>query len=244
MVPTPRALALAAPVHALLNQAALLVRPERFDPASAQGVVRVFATDAATETAVVPWVEAVARAAPRLSFHVLPLVADVTTALARAEADFAIDVYPVVAEGCHVRHLFHDRLVCVLRRGHPAARGRFTRARYRTLRHIQVTGTGGGGTALETELARLGIERDIVFRLPNFATAPYIASVTDWALTIPSTRAYRSAKRFPLAVLPLPFALRAIPLSLLWHDRTALSPLHAWLRDMLLAQFPGDKPPR
>jgi DNA-binding transcriptional LysR family regulator len=229
MVPTPRALAIEAPLRRLLADAEAVVQPERFDPSKANAVIRMLANDAATEAVVAPWVRRLSAIAAELRFEIFGFSEAVRGDLARGVADFAIDVFPDPVEDCHVRHVFVDRYVCIVRAGHPVVRGRMTPELYTRLGHIQITGSGGVGLILERELARLDVHRRIVFRTPSMATAPVVIAQSDWVLTVPSARAVRSAHRFGVKILPVPYPLPPIPLSVLWHERTDRSPLHRWM---------------
>lgn len=233
MVPTPRALSVAAPLRRLLAEAKELIRPDHFEPAAVADTVRIMASDAATEAVIAPWVTAMTLRAPGLRYDVVPFTADVAEALARGTVDFAIDVFPDPLENCRVEHLFLDRFACVVRTGHPVVAAGLTPERYAALDHIAITGTGAFVTILEQELSRLGVRRIVRFSTTSMTTAPFVASQTDWIATVPSARARRSVRRFAVDLLPLPFPLREIPLSVLWHERTDASPLHRWMRGHL-----------
>lgn len=234
MMPTPRATAFHLPLRHPMIDVANMIRPAEFDPREASAVIGIAATDAAIESVVTSRIRDLAVLSPGLRFEIGAIALETPEARSRGDVDFAVDVYPDPIEGFHVSHLYFDRFVCVLRKHHPAARSRLTRRVNSRLHHLQVTGAGGGGNILEMELARLGISRKIAVRMPSLATAPFKASQTDWALTVPSTRARLSAKRFAIAVRPLPFPVRAIPLSPLWHERTDASPPHQWMRARLM----------
>ena len=235
MVPTPRAQAIAGPLRRLLAEARDLIRPDHFDPGAIDDTVRMMASDAATEAVVTPWVNAMAAQAPGLRYDIVPFTADVAETLARGAVDFAIDVFPDPPENCRVEQLIVDRFACVVRAGHPVLSDGdgLTPERYAALDHIAITGTGAFVTILEQELARLGVRRNVMFSTTSMTTAPFVASQTDWVLTIPSARAHRSVKRSGAAMLPLPYPVREIPLSVLWHERTEASPLHRWMLECL-----------
>lgn len=233
MVPTPRALALAEPLQHMLAEVTVMIRPGPFDPAAVDATVRLMASDAATEAVVTPWVNAMAPIAPRLRYDVVPFAVDAVDSLARGTVDFAIDVFPDPIDGCRAEHLIVDRFACVTRADHPAISEGMTRELYESLDHIAITGTGAFVGILEQELARLGVRRNVVFRTTSMATAPFVASQTDWVVTVPSARARRSEQRFGVRTFPLPLAVREIPLSVLWHERTETSPLHRWMRACL-----------
>lgn len=244
MVPTPRARELVGPLEVWLSDAAGLLTPATFDPATAEGVLRIMTTDAATEAVVTPWICELAKHAPGLRFELTALTSPVSSALARGDADYAVDTFPEPIPDCHVQHLLDDRFVCLVRTGHPRIRESLSTKEYQDALHIQVTGSGGGNELLEQELARFGVRRRIIVKTPSIVAAPYIVARSDWLLTIPNVRAQRAAKRYPIEVLPLPFPVRDSPLSLLWHNRVERSGLHRWARRRLaeLDPPPGSDP--
>lgn len=234
--PTPRAVALMPDLQRLLHEATDLIRPHAFDPAAARGTVRFASTDAVTESVLTPWIRDIAARAPALRYEVVNLGPENFGALAKGDLDFAVDVYPDPIEDCRIEPLAVDRFVCLVRRGHPDLSGQaLTRKRYAALSHVQLTATGGGGGLLERELARVGVTREVILGMASMTTAAYVVSQTDWAITINSIRARTSAQRFALDIHELPFKLRHIPLSAVWHRRTDQSPLHLWLRERLRA---------
>jgi DNA-binding transcriptional LysR family regulator len=123
MVPTPRAMELVGPLEAWLSDAAGPLTPATFEPASADGVIRIMATDDATEAVVTPLICDLARDAPGLRFELSALKSPVSAALTRGDADYALDTFPESLPGCHVQHLFDDSFVCLVRTGHPTVRG-------------------------------------------------------------------------------------------------------------------------
>lgn len=244
MIPTQRAAELVGPLEVWLSDAVGLLTPSNFDPASAAGVLRIMTTDAATEAVVTPWICDLARHAPGLRFELSALASPVSAALARGDADYAVDTFPDPGPDCHVQQLIEDRFVCVVRTGHPTIRGPLSAADYQNALHIQVTGSGGGNEFLEQDLARFGVRRRIIVKTPSIVAAPYIVARSDWVLTIPNVRARRAARRYPIEVYSLPFPVRDSPLSLLWHNRVDRSGLHRWARGRLakLDPPPGSDP--
>ena len=73
MLPTARALELAAPVKQLLSDIEQLLQPAHFDPRSAELTLRLAATDYALSAVVVPFLAALRERAPGIRLAVLPV---------------------------------------------------------------------------------------------------------------------------------------------------------------------------
>ena len=73
MLPTARAEALAGPLRKLLSEAGALLTPLAFDPATAQGTLRIAATDYAQAAVVLPLLAILRDQAPGLRIAVQPV---------------------------------------------------------------------------------------------------------------------------------------------------------------------------
>ena len=132
----------------------------------------------------------------------------------------------------------------LVRRGHPVERERVTAKVYAALRHIDIEialgRTGMGHKLAMEELRRLGLERNVVARVPFFMTAALIASKTDFVASVPRRAAEVFTQLLPLAIVETAFALRPMPMSLVWHERTHEDAGARYFRDLVLrAVGPG-----
>ena len=73
LLPTPRTEALAVPLKRMLAKAEALLQPATFDPATAQGTLRIAATDYAQAALVLPLLAVLRREAPGLRIAVQPV---------------------------------------------------------------------------------------------------------------------------------------------------------------------------
>jgi hypothetical protein len=76
----------------------------------------------------------------------------------------------VTAPEVRTQALFRDRLMGVVRLGHPLARGQVTPARYAAGRHICVSRQGFEKGPIDEALAAMGLEREFVTIVGGFAT--------------------------------------------------------------------------
>ena len=127
-----------------------------------------------------------------------------------------------------VQALFRDRLIGVVRRGHPLSRGKITPSRYVAGRHVHVSRRGLDRGLIDEALQPLGLERKIVTVVTGFATAVALARHTDLVATVPER--HTGNLRAGMHTFRLPVAVPEITVSLLWHPRLDADPAHRWLR--------------
>src|SRR3546814_13445260 len=65
-----------------------------------------------------------------------------------------------------------------------------------------------------------GEKRSIGLNVPNFLVLPYIVANSDMIATIPTNFARMSAEQHAVRVLPLPFPVAEINVTMVWHGRT------------------------
>lgn len=243
MLPTPRALALAAPLSAILDgirQA--LAPPDAFDPEHAQRTFVVSALDTTQAVVVPPLLERIARAgARRIELSTAPLRSEGETfaQLATGRRDFAIGRFVSPPSGIRCRTLYRDRIVCVVRRSHPRVRGRLTLKRYLAESHLSAESFDPieRPFTIERLLAGQGLNRRVVGRVENLAMAPLVVARTDLLCTAPERTIAPFAEGLGVRLLPLPFDAPEFELHLAWHERNDGDAGHAWLRGLILDEM-------
>jgi DNA-binding transcriptional LysR family regulator len=232
MVPTPAAEALIGPVReALTRLRSGLGARTRFDPATSQRVFSVAMGDVAAST-IAPAIARRLAAAPGVRFNIVQIErAKVAHELATGGIDFAVDI-PVVARADleSVPTGTSARYVCVLRRGHPEARGRLTLPRFLALQHVVVSSRRSGRTALDHALAALGERVRAAMRMAHYHAAFEVVKASDLALTAPQS----IAQQFDVMRRPLPFAVPSPGFHLFWRRDARHDPAHVWGRQTLL----------
>jgi DNA-binding transcriptional LysR family regulator len=124
--------------------------------------------------------------------------------------------------------LFRDRLVGVVRTGHPLAKGRMTAARYAAGQHVTVARPMLERGPIDEALDALGLERRSVIVVGGFASALALARGSDLIATVPERHTGRL--RTGMRSFPLPVAAPKFTVSMLWHPRLDADPVHRWLR--------------
>jgi DNA-binding transcriptional LysR family regulator len=232
---TPRAAALGARVSRVLSEAASIVAPAVFDPATARGRFSIACLDHMALT-LIPDVNArLERYAPGLDLDVPPSRGNNVELVTNGTAGVALGVFDddTLPAGIYRRKLHDDHLVCLLRNGHPALSARLTPKRFAALSHVLVTIDGRGGERVDAALAQHGLHRRIAMRLPHFLVAPMVVAKSDMALVLPYRLARHVALAMPVTLVKLPVEAPHFVQSMIWHERTHDDPAHGWLRQQI-----------
>jgi DNA-binding transcriptional LysR family regulator len=235
ILPTPRAEALARPLKRLLADAESLVAAPRFDPATARHTVTISTTDYMQHAVVVPCIAALRRKAPGIKVAVRPLaIAELTTQLARGEADLAVTLPEFAAPDLSSRLLYRERYVGVVGRQHPLRSARPSLAEFCRFDHVLVSPTGGGFKGPTDEaLAALGRKRDVSVSVPGFLILPELLRADDLIAVVPERLLRGNERR--LRAFPLPLRIPGFDVIAVWHARLHEDPAHQWLRELLAA---------
>jgi DNA-binding transcriptional LysR family regulator len=236
MRPTPRALALAAPLHRLLGELDdVVAAAPTFEPARAQRRFRIATADYGAAVLVPPLLAHLRRAAPGVALAVTEASGDVAAQLEAGELDFALMPRRAGPAGLIWKTLFTERFVCLTRAGLVP---RLTLDRFCALGHVVVTPRGRPGNPVDDALARRGRTRTIALTVPSFLAAPLAVVDTDCVTTTPARIAARLAAPLGLAIHAPPIALGGLTIALGWHEAMRADPGHAWLRALIVRTGP------
>ncbi len=233
IIPTERALALAGPVKQILSKVENLLRPQVFEPATADMVLTLAATDYALQAVVVPFLSLLRREAPGIRVAVLPVQDKRLHAqLERGEIDLALVTPDDAPTDLHARPLFDEHYVCAMRANHPAIRrGKLTLDRFCALDHALVSYTGGSFQGVTDDaLARLGRTRRVALSVTSFLVLPEILRQSDLIAVVPSRLV---AHADGLARIAPPLDIPGFTKSMAWHERTHHDAAHRWVREAL-----------
>lgn len=233
MLLTPRALALKDQIHHVVTEARRAFEPDK--PFAPKQLTRTFVVHASDYVLTIIgaavdrilWQEA-----PGVCVRFVPNTPDDPSLLRDAGSDLAVGIYGDLPQEMRHRQLLTDRFVCVLRKDHPAAGGRFTLEDFLRLPHVQVAPRGKPGGYIDDVLRERGHARSVARAVPYFLTALQLTAETDYVLTISERIARRYESQWKLAVFDVPLKLRPYALSLVWHPRVDVDAGHRFLREV------------
>jgi DNA-binding transcriptional LysR family regulator len=235
MAATERALAVAGPLRAaLLALEQGLEPPQAFDPAKAERGFTILTNDFVAFALLPRLLPRLEREAPGVRLQVRAWQEhSVPPDLARGDADLVLGFNRGLPSGHHAARLFDDRFVFVARKGHPLVRGKITLATYTKLSHIIVSQEPNARGVIDDALATRGLSRHVALRLSHFLLVPPIVATTDHVAALSELVARPMAEQLPLQLLKMPIEGGGATVHMAWHERTAASPAHVWLRGLV-----------
>jgi DNA-binding transcriptional LysR family regulator len=236
MQPTPRALALKEPVQRVLAAVkGEILDTGGFDPTTE---IRPYtlATPDIGETLFLPRVVArLAQEAPRVNLRskvVRPR--HLEDALEAGEVDLAIGYFPDLARPTTMQQtLFTHGFACLARTGHPLFKNGLTLEAFLEAHHIVVGAEGSSQELFEDALAKRGLERRCVLRIPHFMSVPFVVASTDLIVTVPRSLTAFFLGLVNLQVLDPPIDVPEFAVKQYWHRRFHHDARVIWLRTMI-----------
>ncbi|MFI6041224.1 LysR family transcriptional regulator [Nocardia sp. NPDC051321] len=234
MTPTPRALAVRAQVHALVQQAQLVLSSEHdLDLTTLDRTFTLKGHDAVVNTIGPDLLAAVRAQAPGVRLRLLAEADTDTDELRHGHVDLEIGSnLPVSAD---IRHdvMASDRLVVAVPADHPAHA--FTLENYVGAEHITVSRRGRLHDPIDDLLSARGLTRRVVATVPTVAAALRFVRRGDLVTTVPERMTGAAAAELGLRLMPLPLEPISIPMIVAWHQRYDGDRAHTWLREQLRA---------
>jgi len=241
MLPTPRALELLGPVRQVLDEIDAIVQPRAaFDPTAAKHTFTLSASDYVEYALLPKLVDYLERKAPGVRLEVMPLdLPLVVRQMESGDVDLCITGLQNAAPGLHVRPLYAERIVSVVRRKHPGVGEHMTLDEFCSLEHIRVSVPGSGfSMRIDQALAALGRKRSVRLAVAHFLLVPEIVARSDMISSLPERLARGYAHK--LRIFDPPLNIEGFTVGEIWHERSQRDPAQQWLRDVLmeLAQVP------
>jgi DNA-binding transcriptional LysR family regulator len=259
VVPTARALELAAPIADILARArSVIATAAPFDPATSSRRFIVSAPDSVSAVILLPLLADLARVAPGIDIVIRQLLPSQTTTqpdrawhsvfadLEARTTDIAIAPLAEVPARFASPLLYEEDFVIATRAKHPFAEDP-TLDRFCRMRHLVVSQTGDTHGFVDDAVAKTGRARRVALTVPNAMMALAVVAESDLAAALPRRFAAMHGARFGVvsreAPLALPrFAIRAIAPKAAMMD-TGL----AWLFQAVehaIRPSPPRRPPR
>lgn len=251
LTPTQRAIALWAPVGEALARIRGALDEETFVPRDAQTSFSLAMSDYIAGIVMPELAGRFASLAPGVQLHAVPnTLTDVPDMLEDNRVDCLIGVYiDETLPPAHIRSraLWPVEYACLMRAGHPLARGRLTVRRFLAAQHVDISLRGKTQPSYDAFLASRGLKRNLVATVNHYAVARELVRTTDLIGVLPrhlcgERRSPRSSMKGTsfgahagLVSAPVPLEAPERVVSLFWHQRNDTVPAHRWLREQLVA---------
>lgn len=235
MEPTAVALALEAPVTAAVDALRGALGAARdFDPAMAQGLLRVAALDAEQAVLIPPLAARLRHAAPGITLSVLPMGrGEAIEALVEGRADLALGFVWDVPEAISGEMLYEESFLVAGRSEALPYAPVIDIDRYCEVDHVLISPGGDLRGVVDDQLQAIGRSRRVVLGLPAFLPALAAVSASSAIVTLPARVARAFAPGFGLVTADPPIPLRRFPVSVFWHRRNDAESRTLWVRQQL-----------
>jgi len=260
MEPTPRARSLAPRLRAGLLQLHAALAEKVFDPATSTRRFNLIANPYACAVLLPAVLAHLRTRAPGVTLRVRPNMGDVTEALDAGRLCVAIAHFGRAPDRLEVQELMQDRLVWVLRAGHPAAAGPLTLESLAAILHLvrgvtdENAPTADGMVvehglerrvvqdddgALTRALSGIGLDRKVGLIVPDSNAALSIVGQTDMAALVSRRPALAAAAAGGLCLFDPPYDSPPVSLTMAWHRGHGSDPASEWLRGLLVEAAAG-----
>ena len=231
--PTPQALQMIGPIKTVLQDIDTILSVAEFRPDTAENIFTIAATDYAQMTFLAPLMQQVHLAATNIRFSIVSTdIPRMSGQFDRQEIDFAITVPEMTPQNAQTMDLFEDRYVCAVSLRHPTTEQGISLDAFCELDHVLVTPSSGGFYGpTDDALAKLGRRRRVSVSVPNFLSLPGILADSEFITVAPE----RILRPFAgsLRIFPTPLPLPPFKVIGAWHELSARSPAHTWLREKM-----------
>lgn len=247
--PTPKALALAPDIYAILGQIDKLTLPTEFEPEKSRRTFNFDLVETAYTMAYLRFLPHLLQQAPRISINSQTWSDETHHRLIRREIDFAIGIYEWderarshyqdIPEELNFAELVRDHSVCMMRKDHPALQEEWNMDTFLRYRHLEVTIGGINGWLLKEVLELEKLQIDSAVNMTDLHSAIQLCQQTDLLMCYPSAAVAGLIENTDLVVKPIPIALEPGGYLLLWHRYFDNDLSHKWLRELIIAEITG-----
>ncbi len=181
-----------------------------------------------------PLVARMAERAPGIRLQFVRLDAGSVDRLGEDAVDFVI--MPSFLEAHFPSEpLFSDRWVCVVWSGNPKVGSSLSEAQYLALPHLAFSlPAEGSGSAADTHLSQLGVQRRIAAWTESFILSPFLVRGTEMVTLMHARVAQALEQAADAKIVRPPYDFPDIQETLLWNPRRTADPPHVWMRQQVL----------
>lgn len=204
-----------------------------FDPAEVTQRITLIVSDYSLHTVIPPFLAAVARQAPGLTFDIRAQQTLPHLLLERGEADLLLAPLPFCSLEHPAERLFSDDFCCVVDAARPDTGDRLTREDFETSGHIVMQPPNGGESYAVRLCREAGLTLREEVRTFSFASMPLLVRGTKRIALVQRRLAVAVQGNSALRLVEPPVALPPLEQAVQWRAHRDRDPLLSWLRAVL-----------
>lgn len=245
MMPTERAHQLQPIIRNVLANVDIAIQPTAaFNAQDSDRVFRIMASDYVESSLITQLLARLNQIAPKVRLDIMT-PSDVSYQdVEQGNVDMVINRFDKIPQSFHQMNLWNDSFSCLFSRDNPVAK-HFDLDAYLQARHVWVNktgmGTGVGVNASDTDklgrvdqaLMRIGKTRNITVFTRHYLSAILFAEQKNLIVTIPTKAAESQVNNPKLVIMPVPFAVESVALTMAWSPLLQSNPGHQWMRKMI-----------
>ncbi|MBW8184701.1 MULTISPECIES: LysR family transcriptional regulator [Shewanella] len=245
MTPTERASELKPVIRELLVGLEKAVEPKaKFNPRESEQVFRMMASDYAEATLIPLLIARLRNEAPKVILDIMT-PSDVNFPdVEQGRVDMVINRFDSIPLSFHQKVLWKDSFSCLINRNHDVLKN-FNLENYLNAHHVWVSKTGMGiGVGMDPDdvqrlgwvdeaLAKIGAKRRITVFTRHYQAASSLAERQDLIATVPSKMARLQQDNSRVSIIPPPFEIPPIELTMAWSPLLQHNPAHKWMRELI-----------
>lgn len=236
MQPTETATGLRETFEAALRLLGQTVaQAQQFAPETSERTFRVAMTDTGEFVMLPRLLAALETAAPGVRVNTVNVApAEIEGALRTGLADMAVGYQPQLENSaCVGTRVLDDRLICLLRAGHPALKGDWTEQSFADLAFLDVSSAATGHRMARDLLEERRVTYRVRARLEHFTVLPEVVRRTDYAAIFPRSVFELMQGREGLETRDLPFPIPSYAIKIWIHGQFVSDPGIRWLHDVM-----------
>ena len=220
----------------LFSRHGRVLRRSTFEPAAAESLFRVAASDYLDPFFLPRLVAQIKRVAPSVRLELMPLTQDYDYRrhLAAGDVDLVIGNWLQPPEELHLGRLLSDEVVCLVAQDHPATRRNWTVDRYLDAEHVAPMPMSPGALGvIDEHLRNSGVQRRIMVRASHFSLIPLMVADSLLVLTTGRQFCSRYVGTLPVKIVRCPASFPALNYYQLWHELSHAAPSMRWFREQV-----------
>ena len=243
MRPTPRALALQAPVQTILETIDAFAG-EEFEPRTTRRTFSIALSDIGELVFLPSLLRRLHQQAPAADMRCVAYSPTrLVAAMESGEVDLAIGYFPDLRGGVfYQQKLFEHPFVCLVRARHPDIHENLSIDQFLKAEHAVVSHEGRSQELFETAMRRARLQRNVRLRSPHFMSLPHIIAGSDLISIVPRAVGIAGTRLGLLRMLKPPIAIPKIQLKQFWHRRAHTDRSNVWIRRQVYALFRNNDP--
>ncbi len=220
----------------LFSRHGRVLRRSNFEPAAAESLFRVAASDYLDPFFLPRLVAHIKRAAPSVRLELMPLTQDYDYRrhLAAGDVDLVIGNWLQPPEELHLGRLLSDEVVCLVAQDHPATRRNWTVDKYLDAEHVAPMPMSPGALGvIDEHLRNSGVQRRIMVRASHFSLIPLMVADSLLVLTTGRQFCSRYVGTLPVKIVRCPASFPTLNYYQLWHELSHAAPSMRWFREQV-----------